>query len=108
MLDMVGDGSERVAFYFSKNPDKFDAFLTELKNDSSDGIKSAVYLTRLADRLEPTKKTAKRSIEPDQPVKGDGTSQNKASWQKRFDDAKTTSEALSIRRQARAEGVTIN
>jgi len=107
LFDTVGQGSEAVAFYFSKNPGAFAEFKATLQSDPT-GMKAVTKIAQLSATLKPNRRKQTKTLEPDQPVVGDGSSQTTQNWQKKYDAANSMSEALKVRREARAAGVTVN
>lgn len=106
LLDSVGDGSERVAYYIGTNEAAMSQVKGMLKEDPN-GLKAIAHMTRLAEKLKPKhSKQISKAPEPDQPLKGDqisGTSAKKL--QDLWDKAKTTEDMMKIRKRARELGV---
>lgn len=110
LLDSVGDGGERVAYYIGTN-DKAMTQIKGLLRDDPQGFKAISHMTRLAEKLKPKhSRKVSKAPEPDQPLRGDsskgnpGTKKVQAMW----DKAKTTSEMMEARRKARELGVKLD
>lgn len=108
LLDSVGDGSERVAYYIGTNEVAMSQVKAMLKEDPN-GLKAIAHMTRLAEKLKP--KTTKRisaAPEPDQPVNGDkAASVSAKALQDQFDKETDFGKLLEIRKKAKALGVAL-
>lgn len=106
LLDSVGDGSERVAYYIGTNEAAMSQIKGMLKDDPN-GLKAIAHMTRLAEKLKPKhSKQISKAPEPDKPLKGDhisGTSAKKL--QDLWNKAETTEDMMKIRKRARELGV---
>lgn len=108
LLDSVGDGSERVAYYIGTNEGALSQVKGILKDDPN-GLKAIAHMTRLAEKLKPkSKRLISAAPDPDQPVKGDASSSPSAQklqdmWDKETDLGKLK----EIRKQARELGVSL-
>lgn len=105
LLDSVGDGGERVAYYIGTN----DAAMTKVKGllqQDKTGMKAIAEMTRMAERLKPkhSSRTSKAPA-PDTPLKGDGSSANAKSLQGKYDKATDPNELMRLRKKARELGV---
>lgn len=111
LLDSVGDGGERVAYFIGdeKNPQGALAMkkIKQLLSDDPNGLKAAAYITGLARDLKPKQsKQISKAPEPDQPVKGDSVGSASAKkLQDLWDKATKPDEMMKIRRRARELGV---
>lgn len=110
LLDSVGDGSERVAYYIGTN----DGAMSQIKGllrDDPQGFKAIAHMTRLAEKLRPKhSRKVSKAPEPDQPLRGD-SSKGTASAKKvqdLWDKAKTPKEMLEARKKARELGVKLD
>lgn len=107
LLDSVGDGGERVAYYIGTNDGAMSKVKELLQQDNS-GLKAIAHMTRLADKLKPkhSSRTSKAPA-PDQPLKGD-TATNSAIAQRLKKDyaaAKSIHEMRKVRNKANELGV---
>lgn len=101
LLDSVGDGSERVAYYIGTN----DAAMTKVKGllqQDKTGMKAIAEMTRMAERLKPkhSSKTS-RAPAPDRPVKGDGSPMASRKLQDEYDKASDKSDLAGMRKAVR-------
>lgn len=106
LLDSVGEGSERVAYYIGTNQAGRDQ-LKKLLEDDPKGLKAIAHMTRLAEKLKPKQaKQVSKAPEPDQAVKGDAVEIASAKQlQKEYDAATKFDDLMKIRRKAREAGV---
>lgn len=106
LLDSVGDGGERVAYYIGTNEAALSQVKAMLKEDPN-GLKAIAHMTRLAEKLKPKhSKQISKAPEPDQPVKGDSVGSASAKkLQDLWDKATNPDEMMKIRRRARELGV---
>lgn len=105
LLDSVGDGGERVAYYIGTNDNAMSKVKELLSGDPS-GLKAIAHMTRLAYQLKP--KHAKRisaAPSPDEPLKGDGSPASAKRLQEQYDKATEPGELLKLRQKARELGV---
>lgn len=105
LLDSVGDGGERVAYYIGTN----DTAMTKVKGllqQDSTGMKAIAEMTRMAERLKPkhSSRTSKAPA-PDRPVKGDGSSAGAKALQGKYDKTTDPTELMRLRKKARELGV---
>lgn len=106
LLDSVGDGSERIAYYIGTNESALSKVKALLKEDPN-GLKAIAHMTRLATELKPkTRKEISNAPEPDQSLKGDKVGSATAKKiQELWDKAKSPDEMMKIRKRARELGV---
>ena len=110
LLDSVGDGSERVAYYVGTN----NAAMSQIKGllkDDPQGFKAIAHMTRLAEKLKPKhSRKVSKAPEPDQPLRGDSSKSSPSAKkvQDMWDKAKTPDEMMAARRKARELGVQLN
>ena len=102
LLDSVGDGGERVAYYIGTN----DAAMTKVKGllqQDKTGMKAIAEMTRMAERLKPkhSSKTS-RAPAPDRPVKGDGSPASSRKLQEQYDKASEKRDMKAMREAVRA------
>lgn len=108
LLDTVGEGSEKVAYWLGRNPNALNT-VKELVNEDPYGFKLVHWLTVKANEFN-SKSLAKNRIskapEPDEPLRGDGNSSEVAkSLQAQYDKAKDYDELVKIRAKAKAAGI---
>jgi hypothetical protein len=105
LLDAVGDGSERVAYYIGTN-DNAMAKVKGLLQEDPTGLRASAYMARLVGQLKPNQRTkTSKAPPPDQPIKGDGSSASAKALQDRYTKTKDPQEMLKLRRKARELGV---
>ena len=106
LLDSVGEGSERVAYYIGTNQAGRDQ-LKKLLEDDPKGLKAIAHMTRLAEKLKPKQaKQVSKAPEPDQSLKGDAVESASAKQlQKEFDSATKFDDLMRIRKKAKELGV---
>lgn len=105
LLDSVGDGGERVAYYIGTNEGAMSKVKELLQQDNS-GLKVIAHMTRLAEKLKPkhSARTSKAPA-PDAPLKGDGSSAGAKALQGKYDKATDPMELMKLRKRARELGV---
>lgn len=105
LLDSVGDGGERVAYYIGTN-DAAMSKVKELLQQDNSGLKAIAHMTRLAEKLKPkhSAKTSKAPA-PDTPLKGDGSSASAKTLQAKYDKTTDPKEMMNLRKKARELGV---
>lgn len=105
LLDSVGDGGERVAYYIGTNDEAMSKVKELLQKDNS-GLKAIAHMTRLAEKLKPkhSSRTSKAPA-PDRPVKGDGSSAGAKALQGKYDKTTDPTELMRLRKKARELGV---
>lgn len=106
MLDSVGDGSEKVAYYLGRNPSAVATVQKLLKEDPN-GFKAIAWLTKTAEKLKPKGKHISKAPAPDEALEGNGQSVSAGAWQKKYDDAKDVSTMVKIMKDARLAGITV-
>lgn len=86
MIAFLGDGSEKVAYYLGKNPDKLHDLAATLQADPS-GLRAMAKLGELRGKLNVRPATKKISSAPtaDEPLTGGASSANDAAILKRLD-----------------------
>lgn len=101
LLDSVGDGGERVAYYIGTNGTAMSQ-LKGLLRDDPQGFKAISHMTRLAEKLKPKhSKRISKAPEPDQPIKGDGAPASSRKLQEMYDKASTKSDIKGMREAKR-------
>lgn len=110
LLDSVGDGSEKVAYYIGTNEGAM-AKVKQLLQEDPNGFKAIAYMTRQAEKLRPkhTKQVSK-APEPDEPLKGDSSKGSAQSnkVQAMWDKADTPQKMMEARKKARELGVKLD
>lgn len=107
LLDAVGDGSERVAYYIGTNDTAMNKVKGLLQEDPT-GLRASAYMARLVGQLKPNQRTkTSKAPPPDQPVKGDASSTGSIAkrLQSEWDKAEKREEMVKIRKKAREAGV---
>lgn len=101
LLDSVGDGSERVAYYIGTNDAAMSTVKELLQKDNS-GLKAIAHMTRLAEKLKPkhSSRTSKAPA-PDRPIKGDGSPMASRKLQEEYDKASEKSNLAAMRKVVR-------
>lgn len=107
LLDNIGDGSDKLAYYLGKNPDAL-ATVKKLFEEDRRGFKVNTWLTKTALKLNRNNSKVSKAPEPDEALSGDGSTVTSGAWQKKYDDAKDISKMLEIKRQAKAAGVIVS
>lgn len=108
LLDAVGDGSERVAYYIGTNDTAMNKVKGLLQEDPT-GLRASAYMARLVGQLKPNQRTkTSKAPPPDQPIKGDGSSASAKAIQDRYSKTKDPQEMLRLRKKARELGVKLN
>lgn len=105
LLDSVGDGSERVAYYIGTNETARAQIKAMLKEDPN-GLKAIAHMTRLAEKLKPKpSKSISKAPEPDQPLRGDSVATaTAAKLQAMYDKESDFSKLRAIRKRAEELG----
>jgi len=108
LLDSVGDGGERAAYYIGTN-DNAMATLKRMLQEDPNGLKAGAQLTRWAEKLKPkhSKQTSK-APPPDEPLKGDGSSVSAKRLQEMYDKESNPNKLMELRRKAKERGVKLS
>lgn len=110
LLDSVGDGSERVAYYIGTNANAMGKVKGLLQQDPR-GFKAIAEMTRMVEKLKPKhSKRISKAPEPDQSLKGDGSPTSAKKLQEMYDKASEKSDMAKMReikRQAEKVGVAL-
>lgn len=107
LLDSVGEDSEKLAYYFGKNPSELSRVRDWLEEDDS-GLKAIAQMTRLAtQKLKPKTSKSKKALEPDEPLSGSTSTKSANDLQRRYDAEDDLDKLLAIRAEAKARGVTL-
>ena len=106
LLDNIGDGSDKLAYYLGKNADAL-AMAKKLYDEDPRGFKVNTWLTKTAGKLNRKNTKISNAPAPDEALKGDGSTATAGAWQKKYDDAKDVPAMIKIKSQARAAGVQV-
>lgn len=106
LLDAVGEGSEKAAIYVGSKPDELERVKNLLAEDNT-GLKAISYLTRIATRKPAQRKTSS-APEPDQPLRGDGSTASARKLQSQYDKESDPHKLLALRKKARELGVKLS
>lgn len=105
LLDSVGDGSERVAYYIGTNETAMSKIKEALAKDPN-GLSTISLMTRMAEKLKPKHSTkTSKAPSPDEPLRGDGSPVTARRLQEKYDKASTPSELFKLRQEAKKAGV---
>lgn len=108
LVDILGEGSEKVLFVLGTNDAALTKFNSLMKDDQS-GLKAVAYLADLKQRVKPKKRTKSAAPEPDRAAKGGSITAT--ALQKQFDKADKAGDAgemFKLRRQAKRDGVKLH
>lgn len=108
LLDSVGDGGERVAYYIGTNEAALERVKASLAADPS-GFKTIAMMTRMVSELKPkhSQKTSKAPT-PDEPLRGDGSPVSAKRLQEKYDKATNPNELFKLRQEAKKLGVKLS
>lgn len=108
LLDSVGDGGERAAYYIGTN-DAAMAKVKQLLKEDPSGLKALPQLTRWSEQLKPkhSKQTSK-APPPDEPLKGDGSTVSSKRLQDMYDKESDPNKLMELRKKARERGVKLS
>ena len=106
LLDSVGDGSEKVAYYLGRNPSAVATVKGLLKEDPN-GFKAIAWLTKTAEKLKPKGKHISKAPAPDEALEGNGQTATASAWQHKYDTAKDVPSMIKIKGEARKLGITL-
>jgi hypothetical protein len=107
LLDSVGDDSEKLALYFGKDPSRLNQVREWLEEDTT-GLKAIAQMTRLVTtKLKPRASKSKKSLEPDEPLKGSTSTKSASDLQRRYDAENDLDKLMAIRKEAKSKGVTL-
>lgn len=109
LMDCVGEGSEKAALYVGTKPEARATLKRMLSEDPSGG-KAIAYMTRLATKQPKHRNAISKAPEPDQPLRGDGSSKSARKLQEEYDKASTKSDLAtmrSLKRKAEELGVNL-
>lgn len=105
LLDSVGDGSERVAYYIGTNETAMSKIKEALAKDPN-GLSTIALMTRMAEKLKPKHSTkTSKAPSPDEPLRGDGSPVTARRLQEKYDKASTPQEMFKLRQEAKKAGV---
>ena len=105
MLASVGEGSERVAYYLGTNDTAMTAIKSKLESDPT-GFAAIAEMARMATKLKPKgNRKISSAPEPDEPIKGDGSSASAKALQDKYDKESDPQKLMALRKKAREMGV---
>ncbi len=110
LVSMLGEGSEKAMIYVGTNKNAKNEFHSLLNSDKT-GIKAAMYLGRISERINSLGSKTSQARKPAKVLKGGtgGSAGRTASaFQKKYAEAhkaKRSQEAFNIKREAKAAGV---
>lgn len=97
LLDSVGDGGERVAYYIGTNESALSQ-IKQLLQDDPNGFKAIAHMTRLAEKLKPKhSKRISKAPAPDESLRGDGSPASSRKLQEAYDKASAGSDLKVMR-----------
>lgn len=106
LLDMIGDGSEKLAYYLGKNPQAL-AMAKQLHSEDPRGLKVNTWLANTAFKLNQKTKHISKAPEPDTPLTPDGPSASAAALQAKYDKTSDFTEMRELRKKAEKLGITL-
>ena len=106
LLDNIGDGSDKLAYYLGKNPEAL-ATAKKLFDDDPRGFKVNTWLTKTAGKLNRKNSTISKAPAPDEALNGDVSveSGHAKSLQKQYDKETDFKKLREISRKAREAGI---
>lgn len=108
LMDCVGEGSEKAALYVGTNAAARESLKRLLAEDTSGG-KAIAYMARLASKQPKLRNAISKAPEPDQPLRGDGSSKSARKLQEEYDKASSKSDLAAMRAAKRkAEELGVN
>lgn len=108
LLDTIGDGSEKLAYYLGRNPDAL-ATAKRLFEEDNRGFKVNTWLANTAFKLnQKNTKHISKAPAPDAPLTPDGSSTTAAALQAKYDKETDFVKLKSISRKARELGIKLN
>ena len=106
MLDTVGDGSDKLAYYLGKNPDALTT-VKKLFEDDPRGFKVATWLTKTALKLNRSNTKISKAPEPDEALRGDGSTATANALQKQYDAETDWDKLRQLKAKAKDLGITL-
>lgn len=108
LLDTIGEGSERLAYYLGRNPEAL-ATAKRLFNEDKRGFKVNTWLANTAFKLnQKNTKHISKAPAPDAPLTPDGSSVTAAALQSQYDKETDFSKLRELSRKARELGIKLN
>ena len=106
ILDNIGDGSDKFAYYLGKNPDAL-ATAKRLFSEDPSGIKVAQWATNTAGKLNRKNSTISKAPTPDEPLAGDGSTAMASKLQALYDKETDFAKLREIKAKAKGLGITL-
>lgn len=108
-IDVTGEGSEKAIFYIGRNKPMLNELQSRLMEDKS-GLSAALFIGRITERLNGTKKQTSRAPKPAPKVEGEGGSGKgqERKFLKRYQEAhknRHSQKAYDIKKEAKAAGI---
>lgn len=107
LVDVLGDGSEKVIYYLGRNKTALSEYVALLSEDQQ-GLKAAAYLGKLSNKLSGTQQKRSRAPAPAPNVDGDSaTTPKESALKKKYNEAHKkgkAQEAYNVKKEARAAG----
>jgi hypothetical protein len=111
LIDILGDGSEKVMYYLGRNRPALNQFMVLLSEDPA-GIKAAAYLGEQKARLTVPQKRTSNARPPATKIKGDATTNNSAKrLLKKYQEAHkkgNVQAAYNIKKEARQAKIDVS
>jgi hypothetical protein len=111
LIDILGDGSEKVMYYLGRNKPALNQFMVLLSEDPA-GIKAAAYLGEQKARLTVPQKRTSNARPPATKIKGDATTNNSAKrLLKKYQEAHkkgNVQTAYNIKKEARQAKIDVS
>ena len=107
LLDTIGEGSEKLAYYLGSNSEAL-AKVKQLMQEDPRGFKANTWLTKSALKLTRKNTHISKAPEPDEPLQGDGSTVSATRLQEQYDKETDVSKLVNLRREARKLGVTLS
>lgn len=105
LLDSIGEGSEKVAYYLGRNPHEL-AKIGKLLDADPSGFQAIAELTRLAaTRLKPKNRKLSAAPEPDEALQGESTTKPTSRLQSEYDKETDFNKLMKMRKDAKARGI---
>ena len=106
LLDNIGEGSDKLAYYLGKNPDALET-ARKLFQDDPRGFKVNTWLTQTAGKLNRKNTNISKAPAPDEALRGDGSSSAGALLQSQYDKESDFNKLRELRTKARELGITL-
>lgn len=107
ILEMIGEGSEKLAYYLGKNSEALNTVKQLIAKDPN-GLSAVTWLTKTAGKLTRKNQHISKAPTPDEPLTGDGSSATAAKLQSEYDKENDVSKLVKMRQKARDIGITLS